>query len=819
MKRNVLKVFLASPSDLKDERKIVKDVVERVNIVVGRRVDWHIELFGWEDTLPAYSRPQSLINKDVDSCDLFLGMLWQRWGEPTGEFSSGFEEEFMRACKRRKVTNSPEIWLFFKNIEEDRLKDPGEQLSKVVNFKKEQEEIKELLFKGFKDSLEWEKLIHDSLLGYLLELSHSEESVLIERSPILEAGREEPEELAGGKGYPSQIKSLFSKVLDRVAKKSANDLDFWERTRLFILTSAWFSDVHIGEILGNHEINLAYRIRKDWRLSGEEKRLIFRSIITGIDSNVGPGWFWFRDWETESFDNILCYLASEDNNTDVRRSAISILTESKFKANKDFLSKGINDDNNDIVLEFIKLLCASESLENIDLLSPLISSSEQSLREAAISAKFEIMYIHKPNKAFQELIKNGKIIPKLIQDAVTNVNLKVDDDILISAIRQADTPIRKLSAQYLLNTNRLTKEICYELIKDTSLVVRKYGLIGLINLGERLDIDYIKKILPEKEATTSGPALTGFGLSGILGPETVSYREIIPLFLRKQKPDELLSLFDFYGAYSDDAYRILAEDHFDFVEARIRLDLDSKFDYLKQESDNKLRIKYGDAADTVIEDWKKLVDFTRDSHIAAALAGLVKHGKPDDIKYARIFIGSTLYKLADKESIILMAKFGDSTDSEKLLSYAKSTYGDLKKIAVEPALKLSPGLSNVLKECLLSNDYEIIKVAAKELISIDKPNSIQLSKDLLENEKDDIRLLGVAVLVKICTNEQLEEILDEYLSRKSYYYNVVTSLDRCLYASGRYGVYFKEKLLSLIESGKGIKPRRIRRRGRKVLRK
>lgn len=800
MKR--LKIFLASPTDLEEERKIVKDVVDRVNTIIGRKVDCHLELYGWEDTSPCFSRPQDRINNDVDACDLFLGMLWQRWGEPTGKFSSGFEEEFRRVCERRKKTNSPEIWLFFKSVEEDRLKDPGEQLSKVIKFKKEQEEKKELLFKEFKNPLDWERLIYDYLSGHLLDLSCTEESISIERSPSLEVAREEHEKFEEGKVYPREITALISKVHNNVTKKNISDLDFWERTRLFILTSAWFSDVHIGEILGVHEINLAYKIRETWNLSNEEEWLIFRSIIVGIDLNVRPGWFWFHDWKTERIDNVLRYLALEDNNVDVRRSAISILTNSKFKASKDFLSKGLNDSNKDIVLEFVKLLRVSESFENIDLLSSLFSNSEQLLREAAMSAKIEIMYLCKPNEAFRELIKYGTIIPKLIQNAVTNVNLKVDDDILISAIRQADTPIRKLSAQYLLNTNRLSKEVCYELIKDTNLVVRKYGLIGLINLGEDLEVDYIKKILPEKENGTSGPTLTRFDLYGFLGQEKVSYREIIPLFLRKKRPDKLLSLIDFYGVYSHDAYRILAEDRFDLVKARIRSDLDQKFDSLKQESDSKLRAKYGNEADIIIASWKKddVVDFVRDSHISAALAGLAKNGKPDDVKYARIFLGSTLHNLGDKESLMLMAKFGDSTDSEKLLDYAKSTYGDLKKMAVETALKLSPGLSDVLKKCIRSNDCEIVKVAAKELLEINTVDSIQLAKDLLLNEKDEIRLLGIGVLVKKCTNEQLEDILNEYLSRNSYYYNIVTSLDQCLYASGRYGAYFKEKLLSSIEN-------------------
>src|ERR1035438_10095328 len=94
--RRILTVFIASPSDLADERKKTFEVVAEINEVV-KNIDWSIDLLGWEDTLPGYGRPQGLINRDVERCDLFIGMLWRRWGtEPAldSKFSSGFEEEF-----------------------------------------------------------------------------------------------------------------------------------------------------------------------------------------------------------------------------------------------------------------------------------------------------------------------------------------------------------------------------------------------------------------------------------------------------------------------------------------------------------------------------------------------------------------------------------------------------------------------------------------------------------------------------------------------------------------------------------------------------
>ena len=96
--RQILTVFLASPSDLIEERKVARKVVEKINRIVSH-IGWHIDLRGWEDTLPNSGRPQAHINKDVESCDLFIGMLWERWGSSTGQYSSGFEEEFELAKK------------------------------------------------------------------------------------------------------------------------------------------------------------------------------------------------------------------------------------------------------------------------------------------------------------------------------------------------------------------------------------------------------------------------------------------------------------------------------------------------------------------------------------------------------------------------------------------------------------------------------------------------------------------------------------------------------------------------------------------------
>ena len=136
--RKIIRAFLASPGDLQDERKAIRDVIKEFNETWADELGYQVELIGWEETISGYGRPQHLINQDVDRCDLFLGMMWKRWGTPPDEegiFTSGFHEEFERSIKRRKESGKPEICLFFKEIDEEFMVDRVPDLVKVIEFR------------------------------------------------------------------------------------------------------------------------------------------------------------------------------------------------------------------------------------------------------------------------------------------------------------------------------------------------------------------------------------------------------------------------------------------------------------------------------------------------------------------------------------------------------------------------------------------------------------------------------------------------------------------------------------------------------------
>jgi tetratricopeptide (TPR) repeat protein len=164
-----IRVFIASPGDLPVERKAFREQVDYLNIGFGDGADVEFIPLGWEDTLATTGRrSQSVINQEIDGCDVFILTMHRHWGQeaPDSEYSSYTEEEFHRALERFKKGGSPEIFVFFKGIESASLADPGPQLQKVIDFKLELEETRSIMYKQFNDNSGFETLISDHLRAY-----------------------------------------------------------------------------------------------------------------------------------------------------------------------------------------------------------------------------------------------------------------------------------------------------------------------------------------------------------------------------------------------------------------------------------------------------------------------------------------------------------------------------------------------------------------------------------------------------------------------------------------------------------------------------
>lgn len=130
---NVLKVFIASPSDVPKERAIVRTVLNRWNEINSERYNIVLYPVGWDShSSPEIGdHPQKIINKRIlKDSDLLIGVFWTRFGTPTEEYGSGTEEEIEEHIKTGKPTM---LYFSTQPVVPDSL--DSDQYEKVKEFK------------------------------------------------------------------------------------------------------------------------------------------------------------------------------------------------------------------------------------------------------------------------------------------------------------------------------------------------------------------------------------------------------------------------------------------------------------------------------------------------------------------------------------------------------------------------------------------------------------------------------------------------------------------------------------------------------------
>ena len=115
----VLSIFIASPGDVDEERESLEEAIKVFNQTSwSRHLGIRFELFRGIDAIPGLGKegPQSVINSQIPDYDLFIGIMWHRFGTPTKNAGSGTEEEFLNAKKRYDENpDSVHVMFYFKD--------------------------------------------------------------------------------------------------------------------------------------------------------------------------------------------------------------------------------------------------------------------------------------------------------------------------------------------------------------------------------------------------------------------------------------------------------------------------------------------------------------------------------------------------------------------------------------------------------------------------------------------------------------------------------------------------------------------------------
>jgi len=787
--RNIIIAFIASPGDVADERRVAREVVDELNDSL-RAINWQIDLLGWEDTLPGAARPQELINKDVDACHLFIGILWRRWGQPTGEYSSGFEEEFERARKRRKESNPPEIWLSFKQVDSELLKDPGEQLKRVVAFRQTQIELREVLFKEFTDLEDWRAKLRNWLLQYVLgqfnqsqEAAQTEENVSAPQRPTTEGPDLSTltEDSAVRPAYV-QLADIFKALSDKLPTSGDNSetksvIDLEKAARLNLFSTALISSLYTHEVLDSHLTNYLYLKKEQLEAIKIERDLLFRTIISD-QAHVLPGWYWFRDLEQEEIESVLFQTAVLDNEAEIRTQALRILKDARIKptkeATKKFIRYSLTDKEDGVRLASLQYFGSYGDTDDLMAIQPLLMNENSLVRDGAQLARFRIVARRNINEAFAGLVTPD--VSANLTEAFSEFDIEsreIENESLTAALSHTNVSIKLFALKELSRRGAISTDNLKQLISHSSKQVKEAAYVELVKREENVDFDQLSEALPDEKNIRS--FFYGSSYPSIEPSPTLL------AFYGRFTFDELLSKLDYHSANTPLVLKALGQYHFNRISDLIRTNLADDFESLGSQAIERIRVQYSEHADDVIGAFKGLERFIKDGLISAALASLAANGEPTDVELARKYLNSS-EDYVRFEAIRIIERFGDASDVEPLLNIFRSSYGNLKKAAFKAAIKLSPGINGAAGTVLESEDPTFVEMAIRAIWNEDKEVVAPLLEPLLYDENAEIRTTILRYIIEKYSKEEMVQLLQKYAGETRYYYNVVCWIDRTLYA-------------------------------------
>ena len=738
-------------------------VVGFVNKSVANRSGWQIDLRRWEETPPSFGRPQDSINPLVNECDLFIGLLWERWGQPTGDYSSGFEEEFELAKARRKSGGAPEIWLIFKDVDPSNMKDPGKELSKVIEFRESQILLKEVKFQPVRHAQDWKEKLQSWLTAYILDFAaqHPDIKQQAIAAPILSSTNAgaaiQTASLSLDSSLPLQLKAASAALSTAAANDALDifgrdkDLSEFEVARLFLLSGTLISHRYTNLVFGTHEINLLYKHRGDLDAATEEKNEILRSVI-GTVGDVNPGWFWFQDVDDGAIFDQLFKFAIDDAVDDVRIGALDLLTVSRFEIPLESWSLlPLQHESWNVRTSAFNYLAVIGDENTIEFLDRAVTNTEDSLSIADMrDARFRILSRLKPDAAFAEAISKDEFVSSetltLLEECASNAG----EHVLLQGVESSWEQMRKLCARELARRGHLATEVAHKLVQDSSLSVRAIALESLAKQGVLSGPQLVREALkdPEEESRSLYGGLAAGLMGGMKAATSPDTNSIIVTLFSRQNIETTLAAVDWYSIDGPLAYKALALDHFEIVESTIREDIVAGFSRIKKESLRRIEEAYGPEA---VGQWESRLKGFESFHTSeltkAALLGIAKNGLPDAAEIAKPFLSQDTFGLRDA-AVKVVCRFGDSGYASDLLRIANETYGELQQEAALGALKLSSNPLKTASELLCNDNTDLVKVAFSWMLSQDSHDLTDVIREFLHDKSAEFRLRSLYWLSK-----------------------------------------------------------------------
>ena len=800
--RRVLHAFLASPGGLEEERKAIRDVVDEFNRLWADELGYQVDLVGWEETVAGYGRPQHLINQDVDRCDLFIGMIWRRWGTPPdsdGNFSSGFEEEFQRSMDRRERTGRPQVSLFFKEIPEDVMADPGDDLKRVLEFKEEVMAKRKILFQNFSTVRDMEDRARQCVTEYVKQVKSAdtapEPDEARARRPKTEPGTAQNEERPGSSPLSAEGFAFVHDLVQRLGHESAMaNLSASDVARFRLLANSLSKPGNDELDLGVHDINILFLAHaKGLKLGPRELRCLVKLGFQNYSYENVPVWCWYSAITDSSLD-IAFVSAAIGANDDEKVGAIRVLSALERKLPQDdenqtrnkiidsWLSK---DSSKHVKSAALDYLAKNGTSADLAVVQREYDRSDSETSRTALECVLGILLRTGAPNAAHEVVLNAQFVSldRTLLNAVFDGFDDVDAEELFLGLEHRNAEVRLRTLKVLFSRGSLDRAMAERLTTDSDALVRNEAITTLSGLGRVFTEEEVKGILVPPQKTT----LLGLQVSDKRGEELFAQYRLESL--KQVSEAELTRRIAESLVVEDSAYFVRAESYFADHATELRQDVDDRFSAYFEERIRRMESSLGHLS-RVKDIIKRVSDHGESSRKKITRQGLdilCRAGEHMDLQRVRDNLQNGYAGLSMADAGFLETH-GEWSDIPLLVNAEGWRRGETLITTADH----DEVLRGVAKAILaMSDGYPFASLVGLELpagilketilFCAESVFSAMSDQDLLrlfDHEEEGVRKAAAIVAVRTLPVQRIKSILHKYIgSDKDQYYNVVHWLD------------------------------------------
>ena len=499
----ILRIFVASPGGLDRERKAVSEVIERINHRNSSHWKLQFRAIGWEDTIGGNRRAQDIINRDLETCDYFFGIMADRWGSPPQSsqdagtsYTSGFHEEYDLAQRLFEIGEMKDILIFFKDIPEDRMQDPGPSLQQVLNFRKKVQDERKPLYTEFDTVETFKDKIGDTLtkIGWenIVPTSNSYITASIDRST--EETAIATEDVAEENDYVLPQKSRDFLTMFRDKYGGYNTVTGIDVARLRLISSSMHRAGNDISYLGVHDTNLLFQSRSNLDLSNREKSALLTTGLKYMETQNAPFWYWTDGDEKKVKAAVqMGMLIMED---DVTSSALKIAQIFGYRIPN--IPKDWFDDKQSYKLRQAaeRYLSSWTREEDILFLNQIREEKSGQMGTNLDCIIICAMFRKSQDRGLAELqSRNPETLSSELYRALRGMIPHLPSEILGHLAKLKADSIRLESVVELARRRALTEELAEELSGDSVVSVRFEAIKALSDMGIAVSDDRAKEAL------------------------------------------------------------------------------------------------------------------------------------------------------------------------------------------------------------------------------------------------------------------------------------------------------------------------------------